>query len=54
VDDRDQQEPGAPGLHSAGAGGSPTSALATGIGGAALALALAGSLLERRRPRVVL
>ena len=49
----DALEPGAPGLHGAGAGENRTSWLAIGIGGAAVLLALVGSLLERRRPRVV-
>ncbi len=47
-------EPGAPGLHGAGAGDNQTSWLAIGIGGAAVLLAVLGSLLERRRPRVLL
>jgi hypothetical protein len=46
-------EPGAPGLRGAGAGDNQTSWLAIGIGGGAVLLALVGSLLERRRPRVV-
>jgi hypothetical protein len=50
----DALEPGAPGLRGAGAGDNQTSWLAVGIGGAAVLLALVGSLLERRRPRVVL
>jgi prenyltransferase beta subunit len=50
----DALEPGAPGLHGVGAGDNQTSWLAIGIGGAAVLLALVGSLLERRRPRVVL
>lgn len=47
-------EPGAPGFHSAGAGGNQTPWLAIGIGAAIALLVLAGSLLERRRPRVIL
>ncbi len=54
VDTHDVLEPGAQGLHGAGAGASQSGALAIGIGGAALLLALAGSLLERRRPRAIL
>jgi hypothetical protein len=50
----DALEPGAPGLHGAGAGDNQTPWLAIGIGGGAVLLALVGSLLERRRPRVVL
>jgi hypothetical protein len=47
-------EPGAPGLHGAGAGEDRTSWLAIGIGVAIALLALAGSQLERRRPEVIL
>ena len=51
---RDTFEPGAPGLHGAGAGGNQTPWLAIGIGVAIALLALAGSQLERRRPEVTL
>ena len=51
---KDALERGAPGLHSAGAGGNQTPWLAIGIGGAITLLALAGSQLERRRPELVL
>ena len=47
-------ESGAPGLHSAGAGGSETPWLAIAIGAAIALLILTGSLLERRRPQVIL
>ncbi|MGH2853309.1 MAG: prenyltransferase/squalene oxidase repeat-containing protein [Solirubrobacteraceae bacterium] len=47
-------EPGAPGLHSAGAGGNETPWLAIGIGALVGLLILAGSQLERRRPQVIL
>jgi prenyltransferase beta subunit len=47
-------EPGAPGLHGAGAGENRTSWPAIGIGVAIALLALAGSQLERRRPEVIL
>jgi prenyltransferase beta subunit len=53
-DIRDALEPGAPGLHSAGAGGNQTPWLAIGIGVAIALLALAGSQFERRRPEVIL
>lgn len=52
--DKDVLEPGAPGLHSAGAGGNHTPWLAIGIGSAIALLALLGSQLERRRPQAVL
>ena len=45
-------EPGAPGLRSAGAGGSEEPWLAIAIGGLIALLVLAGSQLERRRPQV--
>jgi hypothetical protein len=51
---QDALEPGAPGLHGAGAGTSQTPWPAIGIAAAAVLLALLGSLLERRRPQVVL
>jgi hypothetical protein len=51
---KDALEPGAPGLHSAGAGGNQTPWLAIGIAGAIALLALAGAQLERRRPQVIL
>jgi prenyltransferase beta subunit len=55
ADDHDQAlEPGAPGLRSAGAGGSQTPWLAIAIGGLIGLLILTGSQLERRRPQVVL
>jgi prenyltransferase beta subunit len=47
-------EPGAPGLHSAGAGVNQTPWPAIVIGGTALLLCLVGSQLERRRPQVIL
>jgi prenyltransferase beta subunit len=47
-------EPGAPGLRSAGAGGSQTPWLAIAIGALIGLLVLAGSQLERRRPQVIL
>jgi prenyltransferase beta subunit len=47
-------EPGAPGLHSAGAGGNQTPWLAMGIAFAATLIAAGGSLFERRRPQVLL
>jgi hypothetical protein len=47
-------EPGAPGLHSAGAGASHTQWPAIAIAGVALLLAIGGWLLELRRPQVVL
>jgi hypothetical protein len=47
-------EPGAPGLHGAGAGDDETPWPAIGIGVAIALLALAGSQLERRRPQVIL
>lgn len=53
-DSHDQAlEPGAPGLRSAGAGGSEEPWLAIAIGGLIALLVLAGSQLERRRPQVV-
>jgi prenyltransferase beta subunit len=51
---RDAVEPGAPGLHGAGAGGNQAPWLAIGIGGAAVLLAFAGTQLERRRRQVIL
>jgi hypothetical protein len=50
----DAPEAGAPGLHSAGVGGNQTPWLAIAIGGLVLALVLAGSQLERRRPQAIL
>jgi hypothetical protein len=47
-------QPGAPGLHGAGAGDDRTSWLAIGIAAAALALALVGALVELRRPQAIL
>jgi hypothetical protein len=47
-------EPGAPGLRSASATGNQRSWLAIAIGGLIVVLILAGSLLELRRPQVVL
>jgi prenyltransferase beta subunit len=47
-------ESGAPGLRSASATGNQTSWLAIAIGGLIVVLILAGSLLELRRPQVVL
>jgi prenyltransferase beta subunit len=47
-------EPGAPGLHSAGSGGNETRWLTIPIGALIALLILAGSQLERRRPRVTL
>ncbi len=51
--DNQALEPGAPGLRSAGAGGSQTPWLAGAIGGLIGLLILAGSQLERRRPQVI-
>ena len=47
-------ESGAPGLRSASTGANQTSWLAIAIGGLIVVLILAGSLLELRRPQVVL
>jgi prenyltransferase beta subunit len=47
-------EPGAPGLHGAGAGGNQTPWLAIGIAGALLASVLVGMQIELRRPEVIL
>lgn len=47
-------KPGAPGFHSAGAGGNQTPLLAVAIVGALLMSFLTGAQLERRRPRVIL
>jgi Squalene-hopene cyclase C-terminal domain/Prenyltransferase and squalene oxidase repeat len=47
-------EPGAPGLHSSGAGGNETQWPAIAVGGLIALLILAGSQLERRRPQVTL
>jgi prenyltransferase beta subunit len=52
--DRDALDPGAPGLHSAGAGGNLTPWPAIAIGGAIVLLVLVGSQLERRRPQAIL
>jgi prenyltransferase beta subunit len=46
-------EPGAPGLRSAGAGGTQAPWLAIAIGGLIALLILTGSQLERRRPQVI-
>jgi prenyltransferase beta subunit len=51
---RDTLGPGAPGLHSAGAGGNQRSWLAFTVEGAIALLLLAGSQLERRRPQMIL
>jgi hypothetical protein len=47
-------EPGAPGLHGAGAGADQTPWLAVGIAGALLLSVLAGMQIELRRPQVTL
>jgi prenyltransferase beta subunit len=47
-------EPGAPGLHGAGAGGNQTPWLAIGIASALLLSALAGTQIEQRRSQVIL
>jgi len=47
-------DPGAPGFHSAGAGGNQTPWLAIAIAGALLLCALFGAQLERRRPEAIL
>ncbi len=47
-------EPGAPGLHGAGAGGNQAPWPAIGIAGALLLSAFAGMQIERRRPELVL
>jgi hypothetical protein len=47
-------EAGAPGLRGDSASGNHTSWLAIAIGGLIAALILAGSLLELRRPQVIL
>jgi prenyltransferase beta subunit len=47
-------EPGAPGLHGAGAGGNQTPWPAIAIAGALLLSALIGTQIERRRPQVIL
>jgi prenyltransferase beta subunit len=47
-------EPGAPGLRSAAPEGNPSRWLAIGLGGLIALLILAGALLERRRPQVIL
>jgi prenyltransferase beta subunit len=49
----DALEPGAPGLHSAGAGASQTPWLAIGIGVALLLSTLIGARIELRRPEVI-
>jgi prenyltransferase beta subunit len=54
ADDRDALEPGAPGFHSAGAGGNQAPWLAIAIAGALLLSFLVGAQLERRHPRVIL
>ena len=54
ADMRDALEPGAPGLHSAQAGGNQSPWLAIAIGGAIALLVIAGSQLERRRPQAIL
>lgn len=47
-------EPGAPGLHGAGAGGNQTPWLAIGIASVLFLSALLGTQIERRRPQVIL
>jgi hypothetical protein len=54
ADGQNALEPGAPGLHGAGAGGNQTPWLAIGIEGALLLSALIGMQIELRRPQVVL
>lgn len=54
TDPQDALEPGAPGLHGAGAGGNQTPWLAIGIAGALLLSVLIGAQIERRRPQVLL
>ncbi len=53
TDSQNALEPGAPGLHGAGAGGNQTSWLAIGIAGALLLSVLIGTQIERRRGRVI-
>ncbi len=53
-DDTRSSQAGAPGLRSAATPESPTRWLAIGLGGLIALLILAGSLLERRRPQVIL
>jgi hypothetical protein len=48
------REPGAPGLHGAGAGADRTSWLAVGVAGALLLSVLIGTQIERRRPEAIL
>jgi prenyltransferase beta subunit len=54
TDAQSPREPGAPGLHGAGAGGNQSPWLAFGIAGALLLSALIGTQIERRRPRAIL
>jgi prenyltransferase beta subunit len=54
TDGRDALEPGAPGFHSAGAGGNQTPWLAIAIAGALLLSFLVGAQLENRRPQAIL
>jgi hypothetical protein len=51
---QDAVDPGAPGFHSAGAGGNQTPWLAIGIAGGLSLCTLLGSQLERRRTQVIL
>ena len=54
TDAQNALEPGAPGLHGAGAGGNQTPWPAIGIAVALLLSAFAGAQIERRRPEVIL
>ena len=54
TDGRDALEPGAPGFHSAGAGGNQTPWLAIAIAGALLLSFLIGAQLEHRRPQAII
>jgi hypothetical protein len=54
ADDPDALEPGAPGFHSAGAGGNQTPWLTIAIAGALLLSFLIGAQLEHRRPQAIL
>ncbi len=51
---RGAPQPGAPGLHGAGAGTDQTPLLAIAIAGALLVSILIGTQIERRRPEVLL
>ena len=53
-DDTPAVQAGAPGLRSAGADENPTQGLAIAFAGLIVALILVGSLLERRRPEVIM